>query len=122
MVSFETVFVAVMETELFGMDDGAVKVPEDVMVPVVDEPPSTPFTFHVKLTRDPSPPDVEKCAVCPGAKSPVFGVTLKLADCRNSELPDDEFPEAQPDTTVAKMTNKLTTVERFQNISKDLPR
>jgi hypothetical protein len=72
--------------------------------------------------RDASPPDVENSAVCPGARSPVLGVTLKLAGCRNSVLPDDEFPDAQPDSTVAKMTNKLTKMERFDDRSKDSPR
>jgi hypothetical protein len=48
VVSFEIVFVAVIDTAPSGRDVGAVKAPEDVMVPVEDEPPSTPFTFHVR--------------------------------------------------------------------------
>src|SRR5579863_156229 len=109
--------MAVIDTELFGIVVGAVKAPEDVIVPVEGEPPATPFTFHVRLTRDPSPPDVVNCAVCPGARSPVFGVTVKLAGCRNSELLDDELPDAQPEMTAADIRNKPTTMERFQDRS-----
>jgi hypothetical protein len=59
VVSLEIVFVAVIETEFFGVVAGAVKIPEEVMVPVEDDPPTTPFTFHARLTSDPLLPEVE---------------------------------------------------------------
>ena len=115
MVSLVVAFVAVIDTGFFGVVAGAVKTPEDVIVPVEAEPPATPFTCHVKLTRDTSLPVVRNCTLCPEARSPVLGVTLKLAGWKNLGLPDEEFPDAQPDRTMPRTKNRLKIVERCQD-------
>lgn len=112
-------FVAVIATGFFGADVGAVKTPDDVMVPVEDEPPSTPFTFHARFTRDPLLPDVENWMLCPEATSPAFGVTVKLGGCRKSELPDDVFPEAQPERTMPRTNNGQQTTKRCLDKTKE---
>jgi hypothetical protein len=119
VVSFEIVFVAVIATGFFGVAVGAIKTPVGVMVPVEDEPPSTPFTFHVRLTRDPLGPDAKNCTLSPAARSPVFGATVKFAGCRNWELLDDVFPDAQPDRIMPRTSNEQKTMEYRLDKSKE---
>jgi hypothetical protein len=57
-------------------DAGAVYSPVDVIVPRVELPPTTPFTFHVTLLSGVCRTVAVNWIVCEGIKDAVFGVIV----------------------------------------------
>ena len=71
--------VAVTVTSgLVGMVDGAVYRPEELMVPLVESPPPTPFTAHVTAVLEVLLTVAVNCCVVAGMTVAVAGVTLTV--------------------------------------------
>jgi hypothetical protein len=99
------VFDSVTCTGVAGTEVGAVYRPEEVIVPVVGEPPATPLTCQVAFARLPLLPAAVNCRLWPGSKRALEGVTVGW-------LRGELVPLAQPENKYVTPKRKLDRKNR----------